>query len=265
MLRSFRRPSYKRSPLKDRSFRNPGQSLDEAIKRLVDADLSAVTFVAALCIAFAVYEWWRWYADVLPHPIIVSFFCGFFFLYCVFCLIQLKAQVKTLEMARDGEKAVGKYLERLRANGYQIFHNVIGQNFNIDHVIIGANGIFTVETRTYTKPFHGRANIHFDGDSITADGHKINRNPVIQSRAQAGWLSTQIQESTGRRYRVQPVVVFPGWLVTSRTDAAQRSGVWVLNPKALSKFIDNAPQTLSPEEIKLVSYHLSRYIRTHGA
>ncbi|MGB3669746.1 MAG: nuclease-related domain-containing protein [Phormidesmis sp.] len=265
MLRSFRRPSHKRSPVKDRPLRNPGQSLDEAIERLLDEDAAAIYFTAMYCLVFVAYEWWRWYAKVFPHPIAVSFCCGLFSAYCFFRLTRLRAQIKTLKIARDGEKAVGQYLERLRADGYQVFHNVVGQNFNIDHVIIGVNGIFTIETKTYSKPIQGKAHIHFDGDSITANGYKIDRNPVVQSRAQAGWLGTQIQESTGRRYQVQPVVVFPGWFITSRTDAARRSGVWVLNPKGLSKFIDNAPQRLAPEEVRLVSYHLSRYIRTHEA
>ncbi|MGD1866747.1 MAG: hypothetical protein ACFB0D_19520 [Phormidesmis sp.] len=84
---------------------------------------------------------------------------------------------------------------------------------------------------------------------------------MIQSLAQAGWLSAQIQESTGHTHKVQPVVVFPGWFITSRLGAEHQSGVWVLNPKGLLKFIENTPQRLAPEEVKLVSYHLSRYIR----
>ncbi len=261
MLRSFRQPSYKRSPIRDRPLRNMGQSLDEVIRHLVDADFSAIAFTAVFCIMFTAYEWWRWYANIPLHPIVASSFYGLFFIYSIFRLITLRTRIKTLRMVRDGEKAVSQYLERLRAGGYQIFHNVVGQNFNIDHVIVGKNGIFAIETKAYSKPIQGRAIVHFDGDSIIINGYKLDRNPAVQSRAQAGWLSTQIQESTGHQYRVQPVVVFPGWSVTSRTDAAQRSGVWVLDPRGLSKFIRSAPQRLSLEEIKLVSYHLSRYVQ----
>ncbi|MGD1866748.1 MAG: nuclease-related domain-containing protein [Phormidesmis sp.] len=33
-----------------------------------------------------------------------------------------------------------------------MFHDVVGKNFNIDHVVIGDTGIFTIETKTYRKP-----------------------------------------------------------------------------------------------------------------
>jgi hypothetical protein len=42
-----------------------------------------------------------------------------------------------LMQGREGEKAVGQYLERLRARGYQVLHDIPGENFNIDHVLIG--------------------------------------------------------------------------------------------------------------------------------
>lgn len=29
-------------------------------------------------------------------------------------------------MARDGERAVGEFLEKLRADGYQVFHDLMG-------------------------------------------------------------------------------------------------------------------------------------------
>jgi len=37
--------------------------------------------------------------------------------------------------------------------------------------------------------------------------------------------------------------------------------LWVLEPKALPSFLENAPNVLSAEEIKMASGHLSRFIR----
>jgi hypothetical protein len=45
-------------------------------------------------------------------------------------------------MAKDGEKAVGEFLERFREKGYRIFHDIVGGDFNIDHVLIGPSGIY---------------------------------------------------------------------------------------------------------------------------
>ena len=40
----------------------------------------------------------------------------------------------------------------------------------IDHVIIGPAGIFTIETKTWSKPVRGEARIVFDGEKLTAGG-----------------------------------------------------------------------------------------------
>jgi len=42
---------------------------------------------------------------------------------------------------------------------------------------------------------------------------------------------------------------------------ASRREVWVLNPKGLPSFLENEAAILSAEDVKLASYHLSRFIR----
>lgn len=57
------------------------------------------------------------------------------------------------------------------------------------------------------------------------------------------------------------MVLYPGWFVKLLTSAI-RLDVLVLNPKVLPGFLEKAGVKLSLEDIKLVTYHLSRYIRT---
>jgi hypothetical protein len=58
--------------------------------------------------------------------------------------------------------------------------------------------------------------------------------------------------------------VFPGWFVerTTREIAAE---IWVLNPKALSAFIENTPLSVADPDLHMAAYHLSRYIRSPWA
>ncbi|MDA0674276.1 MAG: nuclease-related domain-containing protein [Cyanobacteria bacterium] len=149
----------------------------------------------------------------------------------------------------------------MRESGYRIFHDILGNGFNIDHIIISDRGIFTVETKTYSKPGKGRSEIHFDGEALLLNGRPPHRDPVVQAKAQADWCRQTLQESTGKVYPVKSVIVFPGWFVRP-TAEGKRSTLWVLNPKALPSFIQNEPQRLKPEEVQLAAYHLSRYIRT---
>lgn len=69
------------------------------------------------------------------------------------------------------------------------------------------------------------------------------------------------KDSSLAKHFVRPVVVYPGWFVTS-TPAAKSSDVWVLNPKALPTFINHGEKILSSEDVSLYAFHLSRYIRS---
>ena len=80
-------------------------------------------------------------------------------------------------------------------------------------------------------------------------------------RAASKWLQSVLRESTGLNFAVKPVILFPGWYVES-TIEGKKSGIWVLNPKALPGFMDNRPDVISQDNVMLAAYHISRYIRT---
>ena len=82
----------------------------------------------------------------------------------------------------------------------------------------------------------------------------------MQAKAQASWLRELLSESTGHKYDVRPVIVYPGWFVENRSPG--KKAIWVLNPKGLPTFLDDEPRQLKPEDIKLTSFHLNRLVRT---
>lgn len=92
-------------------------------------------------------------------------------------------------------------------------------------------------------------------------GEVPDRNPIIQVTSAARWLEKKLEESTGRRFAVRGVVVFPGWFVEQRSP---RGAVWVLEPKALPAFIEQEPATMVPSDVALTAFHLSRYVRTEA-
>jgi hypothetical protein len=200
----------RRSPLKDRPLRNPGQSLDEQIRDLT-SDYALGPLVFALLIVFiTAIEWLKYYRFLPPSPFLYLLIAVPAVGYALFRFFRVRQDLKALRLGRDGEKNVGQTLEALRAGGYQVFHDVIDDGFNIDHVIIGPAGVFTVETKTHSKPLRGKANVEFDGESILVDGFKPDRDPVEQARAQASRLRRLLAQSTGREFEVRPVIVYPG-------------------------------------------------------
>jgi hypothetical protein len=216
--------------------------------------------LALFFVLIAGLEWWRQYMSIAPSPITFSVAALTAVLYAGFRIWRVVPRLRNLRQGVDGERAVGQFLERLRGGGFQVFHDVIGVGFNVDHVIIGPAGVFTVETKTWSKPIAGNAQLQFDGKSITVAGVEPDRDPVIQAKAQAAWLRSQLTDSTGKTFDVRPVVVFPGWYVVN--SGGSFKDIWVLEPKALPTFLSNEPSRLSHEDVKLASFHLSRLIRT---
>jgi Nuclease-related domain len=248
-----------RSPLKARPLRNPGQSLDEEIQRVID-DRATSPFIAIAGLwVVAGVEWLGAWRDLPRQPwwFTIAALAGTCWL--AWRVNRVRAHVQRLRQGRDGERAVGQFLEGLREAGARIFHDVPGDGFNLDHVVISRHGIYVIETKTITKPGPD-ARVHFDGEQVTVAGHRPDRDPVRQASSEASWLSGLLEQSTGRKFPVRGVVAYPGWWV-ERTNREQPSQVLVLEPKALPAFIEAAPIAISPEDVAMAAYHLSRYVR----
>lgn len=249
-----------RSPLKAAPLRYAGQSLDEEIQNVLEEDVLVYLMMAVFAVVFAIHEWWRWFLNSPPQPIVFTVLALVALAYAVRKFILAKSKLRTLRLARNGERVVGQFLEGLRENGYRVLHDIVGDNFNIDHLLIGPKGVFTIETKTMSKPARGKPEIDYDGTQILVNGFKPDRDPVVQAKAQAQWIKELIKELTGKSITVRPAVVYPGWFV-NQTQKAGRPDVWVLNPKALPTFIENSDGELSDEDVRSFHSHLSRYVR----
>ena len=248
-----------RSPLKTRPLRNPGQSLDEEIQRAID-DRATSPFMAIVGLwVVAGVEWLGTWRDLPRQPWWFTIAALAATGWLAWRVYRVRDHVGRLRQGRDGERVVGQFLEGLREAGARIFHDVPGDGFNLDHVVISRRGIYVIETKTITKPGPD-ARVVFDGEQITVAGHRPDRDPVKQASAEATWLHRLLDQSTGRAFPVRGVVVYPGWWV-ERTNRNRNAKVWVLEPKALPAFIENAPAVISPDDVALAAYHLSRYIR----
>jgi hypothetical protein len=251
----------KKSPLKDKPLRHAGQSIDEEINRIIDEEGVPYISTSVLLIVIAGFEWYRWYMNTPPSPLIFSVMAILFTTFTAYKIIQIRKRLKKLKLGRDGEKAVGQYLESFRsANGIKVFHDIKGENFNIDHVVVSTKGIYIIETKTHSKPIKGKAEILFDGKQLLFNGADYGDRIIIQVKAENKWLSELIEELTARKFPIQPVIAFPGWFV--KMTNSNDSGIWALNPRGLPTFLNNQQEVMSLEDVQLVSNHLSRYIRS---
>jgi hypothetical protein len=249
-----------RSPIKDKPLRLPGQSLEEERAAIWDDKLEPYALQALFFIVIAALEWWRAWTNMPPAPAVFSIVALLALALAAWRVRSYWPQIKALRLGIEGEKVVGQYLERLREDGYHVFHDVMAPDFNIDHVLVGPAGLFTVETKTRTKPASGDARVTADAEGLLVAGQRPDRDPVVQARAQAGWLHKQLKDSTGKAMPVKPVIVFPGWFIDP--SAQKLSNLWVLEPKALPSFLGNEDERMSAGDVNLAAFHLSRMIRS---
>jgi len=250
-----------RSPIKDRPLRHPGQSLQEERRRLFEDSIEPWLLLAAFFLVVTGLEWWRYYTRAPYQPLLFTLVALAMAAFAGWRVARLRPKFRALRQGIDGERAVGQYLEGLRGAGYRVFHDLVGSGFNIDHVLIGPAGVYTIETKTWSKPVRGDAHIEYDGRRLRVAGREPERDPLVQARAQASWLKGVLAESTGKTFDVFPVILFPGWWVQHPDSYTAKP--WVLEPKQLPGFLEHEVHRLSPEDIALAGYHLSRHIRAH--
>ena len=83
-------------------------------------------------------------------------------IYSLYKLIGNLEKNRKLRLGVEGEKAVGEELNLLMLDGYRVFHDFPKENGkkgmtpNIDHIVIGRNGVFAVETKARSKGKKGQ-------------------------------------------------------------------------------------------------------------
>jgi hypothetical protein len=248
----------KTQPFKD-PLRQAGQSTYEELLDLIDEQVVVYVLVGIFLVAAVVLEWVRWLFHEPPHPgIATTIAVG----YGVFAFVKVRRawrKAKDLKLGMRGERMVGQELEKLRPIGYEVFHDVVTDTGNIDHVLIGPGGVFTVETKARSKA--NGAVVEYRGDEILVAGHKPDRDPLKQAKAQAAWVSALLEKGAGIKVRVKPVLLFPGWRI--KVSSPSRD-VWVDNERYFRTFIEGAYERMPDDEVRRAALALETYIRSRA-
>jgi len=156
-----------------------------------------------------------------------------------------------------GELHVADMLEDLRSEGYKPVHDIVGNGFNIDHVIVGPGGVFAIETKYRS----GRGQITFRNTEGVFVGERLEEKDCLkQARASAAAVRDLILENCARREWVTPIVVFAGdWRIT---DGWRDTDTRVFTPDGLLRYIRSRQPQLTRKEIELIASHLERSARS---
>jgi hypothetical protein len=119
-----------RSPLKQKPLRNPGQSVDEEIDRLVNDKLLGFLLFPMM---FWIFAWMEWIQRLLKAPRSPAIYAATATLFTIVAAYQfwrLRKRVRNLKLGRDGEREVAEVLETLKEQGAQVIHDVPCNKFN---------------------------------------------------------------------------------------------------------------------------------------
>lgn len=252
----------RRNPLTSQMLRAPGESISQRIEELnekIDSDLISLMvgelMLGASCLFIlqktenATFLLWLSILGMSLYGI-----------YHSYRLYQALNQRHIERLGLDGERAVGQELNQLMRHGYYVFHDFIAENFNIDHIVIGENGVFAVETKARSKPDRGRGaedvKVKYDGQALRFPLWS-EKEPLEQVRNQAVWLSEWLSKAVGARVVVTPVLALPGWYVERQCkDLLIFNGK---NPQYLQKI--NGNTMLSAEMIQRVLHQIEQRCR----
>ena len=158
---------------------------------------------------------------------------------------------------------MAQILNKLYEDGALIFHDVPGDGFNLDHVIVHKSGLYVVETKTLSKPARGKTELVFNGETVLRNGVEFERNPINQVRANKKWLSELLENSTGRHFPVKGAVIYPGWFIRS-TNEGNNCEDWVLNEKAFIGYFRKQSERIKPEDVALAADRIRIHIENHN-
>jgi Nuclease-related domain len=139
--------------------------------------------------------------------------------------------------------------------------------FNLDHVVVGAQGVFVFETKFREKPNqYKNSTVQFtSGDDHFVIGGYTDKLSIPQTRRQARWLQQSIKKNLNIDLKVYCATVLPGWFIDGYRIPPPGSTA-LLNDILIPAWIDNHGVALSPAQLqKIKAWIISKNSLTAAA
>lgn len=228
----------RRSPLAGRKIgKLPGQELVERVTSLeTDLLLGVMLMYIALPLAFMGWVGTHFRLDAVQWGLVETTFLLVAVALFGYGLRDYIRAYRARERARDGllaERVTGMQLNRLIAHGCTVMHDLPGDGFNIDHVVIAPRAVYAVETKSFRKPSQEDVSLNytvaFDGALLRFPDF-VEKAALEQARGQAQWLSRVLREALGRDVPVVPALALPGWLIIQSDEVWRSAPIKVFSP-----------------------------------
>ncbi len=146
--------------------------------------------------------------------------------------------VKRAERGAIAEEKTGAMLEGLPEANF-VIHDFDTGRGNIDHILVGPKGIFTLEVKSH------RGTVTFENGILLRDGQTFEKDFLKQVWAECFAVREILAKWNIKDPKADPLVVFSNAFVKV---GGKANGVEVMNLKFLPSFLDRLPNRLTTAE-----------------
>lgn len=232
----FRKRTARRSPINTKLINLPGEQLRQRMATL-DERLSEGFLFCAMAGLFLPF---MWMINRLPASLPVfqwrdlteAVVSGAMFAYGTYVVMKTAKARAKVSQGYKAELATAQHLNEYVSKGCMVFHDVPGDNFNLDHVVISPHAVYVFETKSRMKPLDKSERsfkVRYDGCWLHFPEWRESE-PLKQADDAARWLSQYLKSATGLHVPVMPVLALPGWWVDD-AQAPREARVRVVNGK----------------------------------
>jgi len=253
------RARTERSPQKEKLLRPPGHTLSKQLNDTSDALLTKVCVACGACAMAGLLI-------VSAVKVLVSGASGAWIIgsfsvavavlllgvYWISRLFKCVKDMRCLRLGLRGEQAVAEALTEVADVGFRSFHDFPGgDNWNIDHIVVGPRGVFAVETKAFTrKQKHGGPPAH----KVKVERDKLvfswsdNVDAIPQAKRNARDLAIYLTKKSGEKVWVDWLVVLPGYFIEADKDNAAH----VMNARYLIAFLRQQQERIPAAQVRRI-------------
>jgi hypothetical protein len=157
----------------------------------------------------------------------------------------MKTDERAWRVGADGEETIGAKLEKLTKDGWYVLHSVpVGKgDSDIDHVVIGPGGVFTINTKK-----HPGKKVWVSEKSILVDGHRTHY--LRNSRHEGERATRLLTAACGFPVFVKPMLIFTtATLIPDVTIKSKPKDVGILDRMDVPRAFKRASTVLTAEQV----------------
>ena len=234
----------------------------ESLQKKIDADYEQYFIIWGMFIAFFLVTLYVWlfYFNVweitLVMAITFSVVTGTILIYGIHKSRKLIRHIRNCYKGMEGERLVGEMLNKMSNDSTRVFHDICGDYFNVDHLIISTKGIFTIETKHYDRKKGYK--FLFQNGKLMFNGRQCS-TLLNQMDGEANFIHEKLNVLCGRDYPIQKVAIIIGAYIDNPQN--EFSNYWILNENSFPKFFANAKDCLTIDEVRSIANQITEWIK----